>query len=361
MEEELLEENRSDIDNIESIESNNPEQETDVVDEKKARKKKIKRIIKILFLVVVAVFLVRYFYKNKEDFAKIDLSRINIRVFLIAVLIHFVYKTMQASLWHYITYLNGCSIKWWDAVVAYLISILGKYIPGKVFMLLARIPAYEEEGKSVAKVSVSFLIENICTLLGAAFLFIISLFFIPSNVFNEMSAQYEKYKWAVLIVIVLFFICIHPAIINFFLDILQKLTKKDNLKIPMTYPQMLKVVVLFILNWMVLGVGYYLVVYALYPIGLEYMLYVGGVFGLAVMAGILALFAPSGGGVREAVMIALLIPIIPEDNAAEYAVVISLVARLWMTVSEFSVIGLGYFADIIKKKIKKIKVKKVTE
>ena len=176
-----------------------------------------------------------------------------------------------------------------------------------------------------------------------------------------MASQYEQYKWAILIVIVLFFICIHPAIINFFLDIVQKLTKKDNLKIPMTYPQMLKVVVLFILNWIVLGIGYYMVVYAIYPIGPEYMLYVAGVFGLAVMIGILALFAPSGGGVREAVMIALLIPIIRESNAEQYAIVISLVARLWMTVSELSVIGLGYLADLIKKKTKKLKKQKATD
>ena len=331
------------------------------VDEKKKSKKKIKKIAKLIFIVLVAIFLGIYFYKHKEEFAQIDLSKINIKIFLGAVFIHFVYKIMQASLWHYITYLNGCAIKWWDAVVAYLISILGKYIPGKVFMLLARIPSYEEEGKSVAKVSVCFLIENVCTLLGATFLFLISLVFIPSNVFNEMASQYEQYKWAILIVIVLFFICIHPAIINFFLDIVQKLTKKDNLKIPMTYPQMLKVVVLFILNWIVLGIGYYMVVYAIYPIGPEYMLYVAGVFGLAVMIGILALFAPSGGGVREAVMIALLIPIIRESNAEQYAIVISLVARLWMTVSELSVIGLGYLADLIKKKSKKFKKQKMTD
>ena len=44
------------------------------------------------------------------------------------------------------TKLNHCGIGYFKAITAYLYSILGKYIPGKVFMLLARIPAYEEEG-----------------------------------------------------------------------------------------------------------------------------------------------------------------------------------------------------------------------
>ena len=360
MAEEILEEENLDT---ESFESEQNVDDSPAQDKENGSKKKYKKIIKLIFVLLVIVFLAYHFYSNRKDYAQINLSGINIKTLGLAVLIHFVYKIMQASLWHYITYLNDCSIKWWDAVVAYLISIFGKYIPGKVFMLFARVPAYEEKGKSIARVSASFLIENVCTLLGAAFLFLISLIFIPSNVLNEMSGVYEKYKWAILIVIVLFFVCIHPTIINFFLGILQKLTKKDNLKIPMTYPQMLKVVVLFILNWFVLGVGYYLVVYSLYPIGTEYLLYVGGVFGLSVMAGILALFAPGGAGVREGVMIILLTLIIPEEpNIADaYAVSIAILARLWMTVSEFSVIGLGYLADIIKKKIKNIKAKKVTD
>lgn len=314
-------------------------------DSKKNRKKLIKKICKYVFMVLVMIFLGRYLYRNWEKFKEIDYSKINIWFFLGAVFMHFVYKIMQASLWHYITYLNDCSIKWWDAVVAYLISIFGKYIPGKVFMLLARVPAYEEEGKSVAKVSVSFLIENVCTLLGAAFLFLISLVFIPNEVLNDVLQAFSKYKWATLILIVLFFICIHPKIINFFLGIVQKVTKKDNMQIPMTYPQMLKVVLLFILNWIVLGIGFYMVAYSIYPIPANQMLYVAGVFGLSVIIGILAIFAPSGIGVRDVILGLGLSLIMPQ----EYAAIIAIVSRLWMTVSELSVIGLGYLADKIKK------------
>ena len=135
---------------------------------------------KIGFLLLVAVFLVRYFYKNYDSYKNLDVE-INWLVFTGAVLFYFLYKVTLASLWHYITKLNHCSIKYFKAITAYLYSILGKYIPGKVFMLLARVPAYEEGGAPIRKVTVCFFLENICTLLGAAFLFLVSLFFFPND------------------------------------------------------------------------------------------------------------------------------------------------------------------------------------
>ena len=95
------------------------------------------------------------FYKNYDSYKNLDVE-INWLVFTGAVLFYFLYKVTLASLWHYITKLNHCSIKYFKAITAYLYSILGKYIPGKVFMLLARVPAYEEGGAPIRKVTVCF-------------------------------------------------------------------------------------------------------------------------------------------------------------------------------------------------------------
>ena len=117
---------------------------------------------KRLFVVLVIIFLVRYFYLNIDDYKNLDMMP-DWRVFAISVVFYFIYKLMLATLWHYLTWLNGATIPYPDAVTAYLCSILGKYIPGKVFMLLARIPAYEERGVKVSRVTICFRLENICT------------------------------------------------------------------------------------------------------------------------------------------------------------------------------------------------------
>lgn len=88
--------------------------------------------------------------------------------------------------------------------------------------------------------------------------------------------------------------CIHPKIINFFLRILGKLFKKD-LEIPMKYSQMLKVVLLFIGNWLIVGVGFFILTKSIYP-AVEYseLLFCAGIWGVSAIMGILAIFARPG-------------------------------------------------------------------
>lgn len=296
------------------------------------------KILKIIFLALVAVFLVRFFYRNYDDFKNLDV-KINWTVFALSILLYFAYKLTLASLWHYLTVQNRCSIRYWEAVRAYLYSILGKYIPGKVFMLLARVPAYKEAGVAVSKVTVCFFLENVCTLLGAAFLFLVSLFFFP----NELLGDYQ---WVTVALIVLFFIFINPKIINFFLKYVERFTKLKDLCIPVGYVQMLKIVGLFILNWLVVGAGFYMLACSIYPVPASQFLYVAGIFGLSCIIGILAVFAPSGIGVREGIMLVGLGLVMPE----EYAMIISIVSRLWMTLAELALIGIAWLIDRLRRK-----------
>lgn len=245
--------------------------------QKKPDKKKILKALKILFGVLVVVFLAWYFWKNWDEFSD-KIMNVDMGIFIFSMLFYFLYKITLASLWHYITKLNGCAIKYEKAVTSYLYSILGKYIPGKVFMLAARLTYYKEEDAPLSKVTVCFFIENVCTLLGAAMLFIVSLLFFP----NELL---ENYKWVTIALIVVFFVCIHPKIINFFLRILGKLFKKD-LEIPMKYSQMLKVVLLFIGNWLIVGVGFFILT--------KFDLSRRGVFRTAVLCRYLGSFRDNG-------------------------------------------------------------------
>lgn len=312
----------------------------------KENKDKILKICKVIFLILVVIFLVKYFATNIEDIKNLDF-KMNWGIFALSMIFYFIYKVTLASLWHYITYLNDSSIKYKDAVVSYLYSILGKYIPGKVFMLAARIPAYEKAGVKMRKVTICFFLENICTLLGAAFLFLISLFFFPNEVLQD-------YMWAVVALIVVFFICINPKIINWGLRILGKVIKKDDMEIPMTYGQMIKVVLLFIGNWLIVGMGFYMLVYSIYPVPLSEALYCGGIYGLSAIIGILAIFTVSGLGVREGIIAVGLALIMPDS----YVVIVSIISRLWATVAELILIFIAFIINkIIMYKEKKAAVK----
>lgn len=315
---------------------------------KKFNKKKILSLIKAVFLIAVLYFIVVYFVKNIDEIKNQDLH-INWLVFSISMLFYFIYKYTLASLWHYITKLNNASIPYDKAVTAYLYSILGKYIPGKVFMLAARLVYYKEEDAPLGKVTICFFFENICTLLGAAMLFIVSLFFFPNDVMKD-------YWYITVGLMVAFFICIHPKILNFFLGILEKIFKKSNLKVNMSYGQMIKIVLLFVGNWLIVGVGFYMLVYSIYPVPLSESLFVAGIFAISAIIGILAIFAPSGIGVREGIMIYCLNLILPPDKQV-LSVVIAAISRLWVTIPELVLI-LGAFVYSKIKKYSRIKVEK---
>ena len=303
----------------------------------KINKDKLLKALKIIFGVLVGVFLAWYFRKNWDEFSEKIMS-VNIGIFIVSMLFYFVYKITLASLWHYITKINGCSIRYEKAVTSYLYSILGKYIPGKVFMLAARLTYYKEEEAQLSKVTVCFFIENVCTLLGAAMLFIVSLFFFP----NELL---ENYKWLTLLLIAAFFVCIHPKIINFVLRLIGKIFKK-NLEIPMKYSQMLKVVLLFIGNWLIVGFGFFILTKSIYPAAeWSQMLYCAGIWGVSAIMGILAIFAPSGLGVREGIIVAGLMLIMPQSDA----MVISVVSRLWQTIPELLLVAMAFVYSRIRR------------
>ncbi len=303
----------------------------------KINKDKLLKALKIVFGVLVVVFLAWYFWKNWDEFSEKIMS-VNIGIFIVSMLFYFAYKITLASLWHFLTKINGCSIKYEKAVTSYLYSILGKYIPGKVFMLAARLTYYKEEEAPLSKVTVCFFIENVCTLLGAAMLFIVSLFFFP----NELL---ENYKWLTLLLIAAFFVCIHPKIINFVLRLIGKIFKK-NLEIPMKYSQMLKVVLLFIGNWLIVGFGFFILTKSIYPAAeWSQMLYCAGIWGVSAIMGILAIFAPSGLGVREGIIVAGLMLIMPQSDA----MVISVVSRLWQTIPELLLVAMAFVYSRIRR------------
>lgn len=308
---------------------------------KKIDKNAVLKIVKIAFGALAVIFIAWYFYKNRDEFSEKIMS-VDFGVFAVAVLFYFAYKLSLASLFHYITKINGCPISYGKALTAYLLSILGKYIPGKVFLLAARLTYYKEENAPLSKVTVCFFIENICTLLGAAMLFILSLFFFP----NELLG---KYRWLTILLIAAFFICIHPKIINAALKVIGKLFKKD-LEIPMKYPQILRVVLMFIGNWLIVGFGFFMLVKSVNPaVGWNEMLFCAGVYGISAIMGILAIFAPSGLGVREGIILAGLMLIMPESDAA----VISVISRLWQTVAELILAGGAFAVTLVMKKRKR--------
>ena len=295
---------------------------------------------KWFFFLLVAFFLGRFFYRNFDDIRALDLTP-DWPLFLLSIVFYCMYKLSQGWLWHYLTVQNRSAIPFSEGTRAYLYSHLGKYIPGKVFIVLARIPPYRKYGVPAKTVTVCFVLENICTILSAGLLFIISLFVFPNETFNS-------YKWVTIILIIVFFICLNPAIMNFFLGLLEKITRREGFRVRITYRQMVIAVLLFVLNWVVYGTGFYFLACAFHPVPAGQWLYVVGIYSLSCIAGIMAIFSPSGLGVREGIIL-LGMGLIMDQN---YAAVISIIARLWAVLTELVLLGIIFVISKCREKNK---------
>ena len=304
-------------------------------------KKWLFKILKIIFFLAVLFFLCKLVYDNINGLKNMKFE-INVGLFSLSLLAYIIYKFYNAVLWHYITTKSGCSISVGNSIISWSYSQLGKFIPGKVFYLVARLYRYKKENKPVKNVTFCFLLENTYTFVSALFVFVASLPFVKAEVF-------QQYKLQVIILIVLFFVFFNPYIIENSINFIFRLFKKEPVKLAFRYRELIFTLLLFVSDWIIMCVGFYLLLIAIYPAGHSDFFYLMAVFSLANVIGILSFFTPLGIGVREAVLILALKLIMP----APYAVIITIVSRLWTTAGDLLNVLSVFIYE--KAKIKKLK------
>ena len=286
--------------------------------------------VRWLFFLLVLIFLGHYLVNSFHELRSVNFE-FQPLILLLAMGFFGIYKIALSLIWHLITIKSKANIPLEKAMIAWYYSLLGKYIPGKIFLLGGRLYFYQLEGKSKKTIAFCFLVENICTLLGAAFLFILSLPFVDLPIIRD-------YQFGVMAFVVILLIAIHPRILEFLINRALYAFKRDSIHFYISYKDILQLVAFSIVNWFIVGIGFFLLVNSVYPVSVEHIFYMAGTFGLSVIIGILSFFAPSGIGVREGVMIFALQFIMPEGAA----IIVSLLSRIWTTIPELLIIAFAY-------------------
>lgn len=299
-------------------------------------KKTIFVLLKYIFLALVLYYVGKFMFKSIGDLQKVDV-RIDYKFIVFAYITHFVYLFTRSIIWHYITRLNNASIRLTEAITIWFVSLLGKFIPGKVFYLGLRVYHYKKKGESGSSIVFSFFLEYMTGIAASVLLFVLSFSFIPKTVFHA----YRPYGILLSCVIL---IALHPKILSIVFSLMEKVIKK---KMPdlgnVRYLDILKLTIMYFCAWAVMGLGFYFVARSIYPLPLVDYLYVSGAFSLATIIGILSLFAPSGIGVREGVIIATMSQIVSSGIAS----IMAIIARIWATSSELFWVGVVYVISLL--------------
>jgi glycosyltransferase 2 family protein len=240
----------------------------------------------------------------------------------------------------------GIAVSFPETVKSWFYSQLGKYLPGKVWLLLSRFYFYESKGMSRKRISVALYLETAAVIVAAGLIFLAALI-----LFKEMGPFYSggQFWCLALAFILLAFIFLHPKVLQGILNWILVHFKKEPVFLSISYANIVWILFVCIVAWMVGGIGFYLFVDSVYPVSSNYILFLTGALAISSTLGLIALFAPSGLGVREGALVYLLSFMM----ATPVAVIISILTRIWMTLIEIGLIGVIYLLGQLQKQEKK--------
>ena len=241
---------------------------------------------------------------------------------------------IQIWAWYVITLKLGIALSLRETLEGWFYSQLGKYLPGKVWLLLGRFYFYESKGKSNKNISIALYLEMVMMIMAASLVFLTALIF-----HREIWPFYSWRQSGWLVPLFLLgFISLHPKVLQKILNWILVQFKREPVFLSVSYPDILWILFVCIVSWVVGGVGFYFFVDSVYPVAPQYILFLTGALAISSTLGLVAIFAPSGLGVREGALVYLLSFMM----ATPVAVIISILTRIWMTLIEIGLIGVVY-------------------
>ncbi|MGB0387478.1 MAG: lysylphosphatidylglycerol synthase domain-containing protein [Ardenticatenaceae bacterium] len=233
----------------------------------------------------------------------------------LALLAAGLYLIGQAVIWLRIVRegTNGASdvmvrIPWRIGLRAWMLSNMGRYLPGSVWHLVGRVVMGEAAGLSRTSGALGVLLEQSLQLLSALLIVGLSLPFWPEGSFVR---GYSWLAWLVPLGLVV----IHPRLFFPLLNTVLSRLGRDPIPVTLSYSTMLRYTLYYLLDHLANGLSLAFAVLALQaPVAVMPAVVGGALFAWTV--GYLTILAPGGLGVREFLVTQALGPIIGPETAA---------------------------------------------
>lgn len=226
-----------------------------------------------------------------------------------------------------------------SAVRAHTAAWLLKYVPGQVGAFAWKIAWGPRVGISRSQISVAFIYENlflgITSTLPTIPIIVIAL--------GSGATNLGWYLVAGVLIAVLFAIVSYAPVLRWIITIVVRATRRKVNADRLTFlglADALRLQALYTLPRIVNGIGFVALVGAVHRVTATDAIVLVATYTLAGILGILAIFVPSGIGVREGVIILVCSRMMPVEVAA----VVAINARIWATIAD-GVLGVGYLVS----------------
>lgn len=289
------------------------------------------RIYKTIFSWAVIALTVFFFAKSlQKNWDNLQGVSLTPDLLTILAIILFVLSIVSSGiLWGKIAeQLTKTKIHTAEATQVHLASWLLKYVPGQAGSLLNKLAWSKKRGVDGKKVTASFIYENVFLLLASTVPTIPVLLISIGNKFKDNDTLFLPLLISIPFVVIVLSPWFFTKVINWLFKLAKKqklaqeemLSGKDNIKF----------FLLFIIPRIINGTAFVFIAESLINISASQYLAFGSLYVLAGIVGVLAVFVPSGLGVREAVIVLFASAYIP----SEQAVLLALVSRFYATVAD---------------------------
>jgi uncharacterized membrane protein YbhN (UPF0104 family) len=210
---------------------------------------------------------------------------------------------------------------------------MGRYIPGKVVWIGAKVAFAPQLGLSKSKVAAATLVESVLQVALQFFWGLLALLLVP-----VVLESGEIPLLALVVGFALAITAVSPPVLRALLNFALRLLRKNKLgseDVP-NYASLLKASLWALAATAVNGVSYFLLYLSMgQAASWDALILVVGATSLAGALGMLAIFAPSGIGVREAALVLFFL----QFTSLEVAVLYAVYSRLWSIVADLLFLG----------------------
>ena len=242
----------------------------------------------------------------------------------------------EADTWRSILAGLGGRLPFGRAVEIWYLSNIMRYIPGNVWQFLGMAEMAAEDGVSRVSTLTSIVLHQAIS--TAAGLSLVAIYFAVTDQ-AEWAARFRPVLWLIPLGLLL----LQPRLLEAVMNWVLAFVKRPPIRVTLTWGQIWVLLFRYVIVWLMLGLAFAALVRSLTVVNCGDVPWLIATWVTAYTVGYLSMLTPSGLGVREGVMALLLGQLLP----VSVAVVVSIVARLWMVAGELLgagvVLGCGRF------------------
>jgi hypothetical protein len=235
---------------------------------------------------------------------------------------------IEVELWRFIVRSLGGHMEPAPARAIWGKSLLARYVPTNVLMVLARIVMAERLGVP-KRVTFASVVYELGIVLATAVM--VGSYF----VIDLPALQGQPARFAVLLAIPLALVALHPRVFGPVCELVLRKTGREPLERTLGFGRVLALAALYLLTWASIGLAVFAFAAALHPIDIADLPYIAAAYPVAFCVAVLTFIVPSGLGTRDAALATAIAAVLP----AAVATAIAVAFRLVQTAVELGFVG----------------------